>query len=81
MHKYSFSTEGLEKDIKEAIGSYLNVFLREVLAGVDQDFRITLKDLGEQEGNFMEGDRCKEKIVKATWGQFNKIMDMVMLRF
>lgn len=57
MERYSFSTEGLEKDLADMLAIYINNFLKEALGAADPEPRITLRDLTlteSQETNYLE---------------------------
>jgi hypothetical protein len=81
MYKYTFSTAQLEGELKEFLFGYVSRFVKEAMVVNEAEPKLALSELNEvREGQFLEEERFRDKVLKLSWVQFDKMVEMVSLR-
>lgn len=78
MYKYSFPTDQLQMELISFITSYINRFLKESL---ESESKRTLNSLQESKEEYILSEKFQQKVQRASWMYFDKIVEMVIQRF
>lgn len=88
MEKYNFSTEKVEKELKEQFLEYVDQYVEEIINEATSDCHISLKKIlpmNSEEGGklsklYFESDDCKNGIKRLSWVKYEKSIEIFIAR-